>query len=74
MMTLWQLNKPELRRVRCRFGCDEEPIGIYHVPGGCACFPDPVQALCAQHVVTISCDGFDLLVALATSNPDKRAR
>jgi dCTP deaminase len=38
--------------VPCRFGCRAPAVGIFYVPEGCICWPDPVQALCAQHVVT----------------------
>ena len=40
-----------LDSVRCRFGCTTPVIGIYWMPRGCACHPDQVQALCAQHAV-----------------------
>ena len=36
----------------CRFsarGCQDHAVGIFHVPEGCHCWPDPIQALCAQH-------------------------
>lgn len=36
----------------CRFserGCTGHAVGIFHVPQGCHCWPDPIQALCAQH-------------------------
>jgi hypothetical protein len=35
--------------LRCRHGCESRVVGIFHAPGGCICFDDPVQALCAQH-------------------------
>lgn len=34
---------------RCRFGCSHPVVGVYWMPEGCACWRDPVQALCAQH-------------------------
>jgi hypothetical protein len=34
--------------LKCRFGCDD-PVGVYHIPAGCVCWTDPVQALCWQH-------------------------
>jgi hypothetical protein len=43
--------QPELAELRCRFGCDA-PVGIFHMPLGCICWRDPIQALCAQHIVT----------------------
>lgn len=42
------VNEAEMKTVKCRHGCDD-PIGIYHIPDGCNCFIDPIQALCAQH-------------------------
>jgi hypothetical protein len=42
--------------LKCRFGCDV-PVGIFHVPEGCICWDDPVQALCAQHIVTAESTG-----------------
>jgi hypothetical protein len=43
--------------VECRFGCNAPPIGIFHVPEGCHCWPDTVQALCAQHAVKAESKG-----------------
>jgi hypothetical protein len=51
--------------IKCRFGC-AHPIGIYHVPEGCACWPDPVQALCAQHFIKAQSTGpIELIVELS---------
>jgi hypothetical protein len=46
----------ELAKLRCRFGCDA-PVGIFHVPAGCICWRDPVQALCMQHFVKAESTG-----------------
>ena len=37
----------------CRFGCRDRAVGIFWFKGGdgCICWPDPVQALCAQHEI-----------------------
>lgn len=57
-------DRAQLAELRCRFGC-EGPVGIYHVPRGCVCWDDPVQALCPQHVVTAESAGpITALVAL----------
>jgi hypothetical protein len=48
--------------IKCRFGC-EEVIGLFHVPDGCHCWPDPVQALCGQHAITIESAGPITLIA-----------
>jgi hypothetical protein len=35
---------------KCIFGCDE-PVGVFFLPGGCACFPDDqLQLLCEPHM------------------------
>lgn len=51
------INHDEMKAVKCRHGCVDEPIGIYHIPEGCNCFPDPIQALCAQHFVKLHSTG-----------------
>lgn len=48
--------REELAGLKCRFGCDH-PVGIYSTPEGCVCWPDPVQALCAQHANEIESTG-----------------
>jgi hypothetical protein len=45
------LNLVDWSKLKCRFGCDAAVVGIYHAPQGCVCWPDPVQALCAQHAI-----------------------
>jgi len=45
-----------LVELRCRFGC-EAPVAIVHVPEGCICWSDPVQALCQQHLITAQSTG-----------------
>lgn len=57
-----RLKKKAAAEVRCRFGC-EGPIGIFHVPQGCICWDDPVQALCQQHFVTAESTGPITLLA-----------
>jgi hypothetical protein len=47
----------ELDRVKCRFGCDAPIVGIYHVPEGCWCWRDPVQALFGQHYLKAQSKG-----------------
>jgi hypothetical protein len=39
-----------LSDLKCRFGC-EHVVGIFYIPDGCVCWPDPVQALCGQHAI-----------------------
>jgi hypothetical protein len=48
-------------KVKCRFGC-EHPVGIFWIPEGCVCWPDPVQALCEQHFVKVTSDGPVILI------------
>ncbi len=54
-----------VKALKCRYECDDPPIGIYHTPEGCVCWPDPVQALCIHHAVRVQSEGsIDLLVDL----------
>lgn len=50
------VNTPALADLKCRFGCDA-PVGLFHVPAGCWCWKDPVQALCAHHAIKVTSDG-----------------
>lgn len=43
--------------VPCRHGGHTHAVGIYYVPEGCNCFPDPVQALCQQHFIKLHSTG-----------------
>lgn len=60
--------------IPCRFsekGCKSPAVGIYHVPEGCHCWPDPVQALCVHHIQKAESSGeitriADFRVALST--------
>lgn len=52
MTTVLTMNEALIKSVKCRHGCDD-PCGIYYVPDGCNCFSDPIQALCAQHLVKL---------------------
>jgi hypothetical protein len=47
----------DLERLKCRFGCSSPVFGVYHLPEGCVCWPDPVQALCLQHSITAQSTG-----------------
>jgi hypothetical protein len=46
-----------LEEVKCRFGCDDPVVGIYHIPEGCWCWKDPIQALCGQHALKVQSTG-----------------
>jgi hypothetical protein len=50
------LKNIDFETLKCRFGCDN-PIGIFHIPEGCVCWRDPVQALCMQHFVKAESTG-----------------
>jgi hypothetical protein len=51
----------KISELKCRFGCDA-PVGIFYLPEGCACFPDRLQALCAQHRYGVTAiDGIETL-------------
>jgi hypothetical protein len=53
--------------IRCRFGCPN-PIGIYHIPDGCVCWTDPVQALCSQHLTKVQSTGsINLILSFITT-------
>ena len=41
---------PGIYDTKCRHGCDEAIVGIYHFPEGCVCLDDQVQALCHYHM------------------------
>lgn len=51
-----RINLDEIEKIKCRFGCNH-PIGLFHVPQGCICWTDPVQALCPQHFITAESNG-----------------
>jgi hypothetical protein len=46
-------HRTTLAELKCRFGCSSPVVAIIHAPQGCHCFSDPVQALCAQHALSI---------------------
>jgi hypothetical protein len=48
--------------IPCRFGC-AGAVGIFWVPQGCVCWPDPVQALCQQHAIRAQSTGPIVLIA-----------
>ena len=37
--------------IMCRFDGHAPAWAVYHMPKGCVCWPDPVQALCHQHAI-----------------------
>lgn len=46
------LPTPVVACLPCRFaarGCPSRAVAVFYMPAGCHCWPDPVQALCAQH-------------------------
>jgi hypothetical protein len=43
------VRQADLAAIECRFGCKSPVVGVFHTPQGCVCWPDPIQALCAQH-------------------------
>lgn len=52
-----KVSRAALANMTCRFGCESPVIGIFHAPKGCACWPDQVQALCAQHASKMESSG-----------------
>lgn len=61
-----------LENVRCRFGCDEPIYGVFHIPSGCVCWPDPVQALCWQHTEKAQSNGAITALVWRPMLPAKR--
>jgi hypothetical protein len=59
MNVLFRVSVEELRKLNCRFHphCNGAPVGIFHVPEGCNCWQDQLQALCAQHAVKVHSTG-----------------
>ena len=56
------INLAGLREVRCRFGCVDAAV-IVHVPEGCVCWQDQIQALCLQHYTKVqSCGPVNILM------------
>lgn len=57
--------------LRCRHGGElhharAPVVALVHVPGGCVCFSDPVQALCRQHLERLQ-DGGRIPVTIIAS-------
>lgn len=60
-------------RFKCRHGCADPVVGIYHIPEGCWCFPDQVQALCGQHAIKVEgSEPIECLMARSIWNLDAR--
>ena len=51
--------KIDWEAIPCRHAprCSSCAVGVYHIPEGCNCFPDPVQALCEQHFIKVHSTG-----------------
>jgi hypothetical protein len=54
---LFSVPRADLAALTCRFGCKSPVVGVFHVPAGCVCWRDPVQALCAQHANKVQSTG-----------------
>jgi hypothetical protein len=53
--------------------CPTHAVGVYHVPEGCNCFPDPVQALCEQHFIKLHSTGpITTIVSWRTEMDDRK--
>jgi len=35
--------------LKCRQGCDQAIVGVFHFPDGCVCMYEQAQALCHHH-------------------------
>lgn len=61
--------------LRCRHGGElhharAPVVAIVHVPEGCVCFRDPIQALCRQHFDRLR-DGGSIPVRIIVSRVDE---
>lgn len=55
--------KPVVRPIPCQFECEDDTIGIFYTPEGCACFPKArMMALCAHHAVHLETDSVHMMV------------
>lgn len=50
---LLHAEREKLAAIKCRYGCDSPVVGLFSTPEGCLCWPDQMQALCAQHASKI---------------------
>lgn len=66
--------RPERSHIDCRFaelGCRSPAAEIVHVPIGCVCWDDPIQALCHQHLLTIESRGpIETILVLNKTGPE----
>jgi hypothetical protein len=59
--------------VPCRHGGHAHAAGIYHIPEGCNCFSDPIQALCEQHFIKLHSTGpITTIVSWRTEMDDRK--
>lgn len=61
--------------LRCRHGGPKHHarapvVAIVHVPEGCVCWPDPIQALCRQHLERLQ-DGGSIPVTIIAIRVDE---
>lgn len=67
--------RERLAALRCRFPmCSAPPEVVVHVPAGCWCWSDPIQALCGQHLLTLESVGpIDVLIDMRLSSSCREA-
>jgi hypothetical protein len=55
----------------CRHGDKNLVVALCHIPQGCWCWSDPVQALCLQHLMSAQSNGPIVILAtrLEPDNP-----
>jgi hypothetical protein len=57
MNIVFLIEQYKLKQLKCRFGCSNPAVGVFHTPMGCVCFTDEIQALCAQHAEKVQSTG-----------------
>ncbi len=46
----WQADDPKTAPIPCIFDDNDEAVAIAYFPDGCRCYPNKIQARCAQHM------------------------
>jgi hypothetical protein len=67
------LNLAALAEVRCRFGCTQDPIGIFRVARDGLSHSDPIQALCQHHFDVLLFEG-PVIVLIDLRRRDKHRK
>ncbi len=69
------INLAALAELRCRFGCAQDPIGIFQVSRDGLNYSDPVQVLCQHHCSVLMAEGpVTVLIDLRRKERNEHAR